>query len=205
MAEKYNTEISSSIPPAPDVLAVAAAASDEQDPIAAIQVAVDAHHNELVSIIMAQQLQLNTFVQPLPEEDRNAVDKAEDREKAMHFLDEHTNGMKDVRLFDPNCKKGNYTGDVIYLSNHHLVQQVGGVSFIIHDRQAVENEVAINDRLQIKYNAGKVVVNAVKLHRGQAVNESVTQAMSFENQKALAEAMKTEVPLNKEPDQEHEA
>lgn len=209
MAGNLGSKIISNIPPAPDVLAVAAAADDEQDPIAVIQSAVDAHHDKLVEIIVAMEQKLATVAQPAQVAVSGEINRAEDRANAMRFLDDYTKDMEDVRRFDPNTKKGNYTGPIIHLTDHYLIQQVGGQTFIVHDRAAIEQELgrvmAQSDKLQIKYNTGRIAVNEIKPNRGQAVNEAISRTMSADKQAALTKTMNTDVQPNIEPDQEHGA
>lgn len=195
MGSDYSSLTDINIPPPPDILAVAAEASDERDPVAVIQEAVNAHHNVMVEIIqslLAKQVESAST----PRESNTSTSKAEDRLLAMQALDHYTVGLKDVRRFDPNVKKGNFTGVVIILTEHHLIQKVGEVSFIIHDRHRIESEHKVNlkDRLQIKYNAGKIYVNT--LSRAAAVNSVTTHELVGEEKKTLKNIMDGKQPSN---------
>jgi hypothetical protein len=177
------------IPPSPDILAVAAAASDERDPVAVIQEAVDAHHNEMVGIIQTLLDRQAEIANSSATESNTS--KAEDRLLALRELDVLTTkaGLKDVRLMEPNEKKGNYRGGIAVLTEHHLIQKVGEKSFIVHDRHKIETgqELNIKDRLQIKYNAGRVHVNTAS--HAAAVNTAATQELADNEQQALKNMM----------------
>lgn len=208
MSGKPGLNVSYIIPSPPDVFTVAAAASDEKDPIAAIQEAVDAHHAGLAAIIENLQRQVEAAA-PSQAAASEGISKADDKAKAMRFLKGYTKDMSDVRKFDPNTQKGNYIGNVIHLTDYHLIQQVGAQTFVVHDRTVIGSDLDIveNERLHIKYSRDKITVNEVKGSRGHVVNAEVKRNISADKQQALAKAMQTNADSVREADQdqEHEA
>lgn len=194
---------SKKIPSAPDILSVAAQANDDQDPIAVIQAAVDEHHQNMVEII--EKLQMQLMSSKTVGNQVSTIDKSEDRALAMQFLDGIGQG-KAIRRFDPNTRKGSYTGAIVHITQHHVIQSVGAVSYMLHDRESIEGSIAdlaVNDRLQIRYSSGKCTASVIDRDRSANVNEAASN-MPAHTRKAIQEAMKDDHSPEPENDQDRE-
>lgn len=198
----------SNIPPAPNVMDVACSAPDNQDPIDVIQAAIDKHHDELAAIIIEKQAIIDRLEnkQPTAELTANSANEenvAQDKLEVLRFISAYTQNMKGVQCFDPNQKKGNYTGVIIHLTDHHIVQKAGKISFVIHDRNAIKEAgftVVKNDKLQIKYNAGRIVVNK----ENTAATAAINKILPPEQLEQLVNTINSNAPPNSEQEQEQE-
>jgi hypothetical protein len=66
------------------------------------------------------------------------------------------------KLRGAETQAGNYCGEIIGETKHHIVQQLTGKSSVAHPKQLLDRQPAVGDTVRINYSNGKGVVSEVR-------------------------------------------
>ena len=72
---------------------------------------------------------------------------------------------KEVKVYDANIDKGDYQGQVVLITDHHVGQRLGANTFVLHEKERLSGEYHKGKSVQVQYNNQKAL--SVKLGKVQ--------------------------------------
>jgi hypothetical protein len=127
-----------------------------------------------------ERLQERRHLEPTSEGPKDSVDL--EREKRDSFLFARNIVLqqlgKDTKVYDASKvdpEKGKFTGTIVAITDHHVMQRVGANTVISHDKADLSGQFHKGAFLQIQYQAGRGLISPMERQQRRSVDRALSR------------------------------